>query len=79
MNGSVNECALHSRSGVRDRRGDERCRHGRGHHTLEDHGVHVTPEILVNAGGVTRSHFGQVQAHSNNSWNGDDVLRRLDS
>ncbi len=48
-------------------------------HLLEDRGVHVIPDILANAGGVTCSYFEQVQGNSNYYWSGDEVLHKLDS
>ncbi|HJR60462.1 MAG TPA: Glu/Leu/Phe/Val dehydrogenase [Vicinamibacterales bacterium] len=46
---------------------------------LEDRGVHVIPDILANAGGVTCSYFEQVQGNSNYYWTGEEVLHKLDS
>jgi len=46
---------------------------------LEDRGVHVVPDILANAGGVTCSYFEQVQGNSNYYWSAEDVLHKLDT
>lgn len=46
---------------------------------LEDRGVHVIPDILANAGGVTCSYFEQVQGNSNYYWSREEVLHKLDS
>ncbi len=45
---------------------------------LKEHGVFVIPDFLCNAGGVTCSHFEQVQNDMNFYWHRDEVLRRLD-
>jgi glutamate dehydrogenase (NAD(P)+) len=47
-------------------------------HTLLDRGVHVVPDLLANAGGVTCSYFEQVQSNANYYWRLDEVLSKLD-
>ena len=44
---------------------------------LARRGIHVLPDILVNAGGVTVSYFEWVQNIENQEWTLDDVNRQL--
>jgi glutamate dehydrogenase (NADP+) len=44
---------------------------------LEDKGITVFPDILVNAGGVTVSYFEWVQNRSGLYWSRDEVNQRL--
>lgn len=44
---------------------------------LQDKGVHVIPDFLANAGGVTCSYFEQVQSNMNYFWPKDEVLKNL--
>lgn len=46
---------------------------------LHEKGVHVIPDFLANAGGVTVSYFEQVQGHYNYYWTLDEVYRQLDA
>ncbi|MHB1192165.1 MAG: Glu/Leu/Phe/Val family dehydrogenase [Longimicrobiales bacterium] len=45
---------------------------------LDARGVHVIPDFLANAGGVTCSYFEQVQCNMNYYWTRDEVLGKLD-
>ncbi|MEY9559101.1 Glu/Leu/Phe/Val dehydrogenase dimerization domain-containing protein [Sinorhizobium fredii] len=44
---------------------------------LTEHGVHVIPDILGNAGGVTVSYFEWVQGLQNLTWTLDEINQRL--
>ncbi len=46
---------------------------------LHQKGVHVIPDFLANAGGVTVSYFEQVQGHYNYYWSLDEVYKQLDA
>ncbi|MGD2157384.1 MAG: Glu/Leu/Phe/Val dehydrogenase [Anaerolineales bacterium] len=45
---------------------------------LRDKGIHVIPDLLANAGGVTSSYLEQVQSNNNYYWGKDEVLSQLD-
>lgn len=45
---------------------------------LAEREVHVIPDFLANAGGVTCSYFEQVQSNMNCYWSKDEVLAKLD-
>ncbi len=44
---------------------------------LAERGIHVIPDVLANAGGVTVSYYEWVQDQQKLSWDGDEVRRRL--
>ena len=45
---------------------------------IEKRGIFLIPDFLANAGGVTCSHFEQVQSNMNYYWEKDEVLGKLD-
>jgi glutamate dehydrogenase (NAD(P)+) len=45
---------------------------------IRDRKLHVVPDFLANAGGVTCSYFEQVQSNMNYYWEKDEVLTKLD-
>ena len=45
---------------------------------IHERGIHVIPDFLANAGGVTCSYFEQVQSNMNYFWEKDEVLGKLD-
>jgi glutamate dehydrogenase (NAD(P)+) len=49
-----------------------------GDAALRERGIHVIPDFLANAGGVTCSYFEQVQSNTNYYWEKDEVLGKLD-
>lgn len=46
---------------------------------LKKRGIHVIPDLIANAGGVTCSYFEQVQNNMNYYWPRDEVLSKLDT
>lgn len=49
-----------------------------GDRILHERGVHVIPDFLANAGGVTVTYFEQVQNHANYYWSLEEVHAKLD-
>jgi glutamate dehydrogenase len=47
-------------------------------HVIHDRGIHMIPDFLANAGGVTCSYFEQVQCNMNYYWEMEEVLGKLD-
>ena len=45
---------------------------------IRERKLHVVPDFLANAGGVTCSYFEQVQSNMNYFWEKDEVLGKLD-
>lgn len=45
---------------------------------LKERGIHVIPDFLANAGGVTCSYFEQVQSNANYYWAKEETLGKLD-
>ncbi|UCH64783.1 MAG: Glu/Leu/Phe/Val dehydrogenase [Ignavibacterium sp.] len=45
---------------------------------ITERNIFVIPDFLANAGGVTCSYFEQVQSNTNNYWEKDEVLAKLD-
>jgi glutamate dehydrogenase (NAD(P)+) len=45
---------------------------------ISERNIFVIPDFLSNAGGVTCSYFEQVQSNTNNYWEKDEVLAKLD-
>ena len=45
---------------------------------IKDRGIHVIPDFLANAGGVTCSYFEQVQSNQNYFWAKEETLGKLD-
>ncbi len=45
---------------------------------IDERNIFIIPDFLANAGGVTCSYFEQVQSNTNNYWEKDEVLAKLD-
>ena len=45
---------------------------------IQERGIHLIPDFLCNAGGVTCSYFEQVQCNMNYFWSKDEVLEKLE-
>jgi len=45
---------------------------------IKERGIHVIPDFLANAGGVTCSYFEQVQSNQNYYWSKEEALGKLD-
>jgi glutamate dehydrogenase (NAD(P)+) len=45
---------------------------------IDEQDIFIIPDFLANAGGVTCSYFEQVQSNTNNYWEKDEVLAKLD-
>ena len=45
---------------------------------IKERGIHMIPDFLANAGGVTCSYFEQVQCNMNYFWEKDEVFGKLD-
>jgi glutamate dehydrogenase (NAD(P)+) len=45
---------------------------------IHERKIHMIPDFLANAGGVTCSYFEQVQSNANYFWEKDEVLGKLD-
>ncbi len=45
---------------------------------IKEKGIHMIPDFLANAGGVTCSYFEQVQSNMNYYWEKDEVFGKLD-
>jgi glutamate dehydrogenase (NAD(P)+) len=45
---------------------------------IKEKGIHMIPDFLANAGGVTCSYFEQVQCNMNYYWEKDEVFGKLD-
>jgi glutamate dehydrogenase (NAD(P)+) len=45
---------------------------------IKERGIHMIPDFLANAGGVTCSYFEQVQCNMNYYWEKDEVFGKLD-
>jgi len=46
---------------------------------IKSRNIHLIPDFLANAGGVTCSYFEQVQCNMNYFWSKEEVLEKLDS
>lgn len=47
-------------------------------HVIKSKNIHVIPDLLANAGGVTCSYFEQVQSNMNYYWTKEEVLSKLE-